>query len=328
MDKKELKRLRENVESDINELSNKVKGINGNPLISILPLLATLGLAVWLKILAYWLPASFVVLFIWFGYSFQTANKKSMIVANKRELRKRLEIIKQRSREFGYWVQIWLKRFSTISKAVFSIFFINLITILLIFGGFLNTGAKVFLIIPLFITLFFIFLLYVFPKITAKNIQTSLLVFELEPQVKILSTFWKILPYVFVVMMVFFLISIGATLTLVENYALLILIILLQFGSLMVLSSYFSGDDMKTEINNSLTQLMGLKDDLIGIDLREEIADKERIRQLRRRYIEAKKFSSSLVDDTFKIVKLHLIIPNRLYIETCRQKDREGIQPL
>lgn len=40
-DRRELKRLRKDVESDINELSNKVKGINGNPLISILPLLAT-----------------------------------------------------------------------------------------------------------------------------------------------------------------------------------------------------------------------------------------------------------------------------------------------
>jgi len=333
MGKKELKILENVVKDEIDNLEKELGRTDKNPLTSslqlIVPIAVALGLSFILGILTYWLPASFIVLIIWYSYSIAYSKKKLKIPISKRALVARLKSIKQFHRTLTYFAQIFVKDLYTISKAVLLVFSINLITLLLTFGGILS-GAKLSLIVPLVTTLFLISPIIILFWILG-SVQTLSLAYKPRSTVKLLSITGSLsIPALFASIGLFIW-SFAITSSFVKNYALLILTVLFQLICLATLWYYFSRVDTRKEIKKSISQLRGIMDELNGFKLEERGFSKEDFERLSTSYMEAKKFTSFGIDD-FLIVEIQSIIPNKKYLEDCIQKDiteqREKTKPI
>lgn len=322
MGKKELGTLKNVVKDEIDNLEKELGRTDKNPLTSSLqligPIAVALGLSFIFGILTYWLSASFIVLILWYSYSIAFSKKKLKIPISKRALVTRLKSIKQFHRTLTYSAQIFVKDLYTISKAVLLVFSINLITLLLTFGGILS-GAKLSLIVPLITTLFLIFPIIILFWVLGR-VQTLSLAFRPRSTVKLLSITGSLSIPALVASIGLFIWSFAITLSFVKNYAFLILTVLFQLICLATLWYYFSRVDMRKEIKKSISQLRSILDELNGFELEERGFSKEDFEILSSSYMEAKKFTSFGIDD-FLIVEIQSIIPNKKYLEDCIQKD-------
>lgn len=307
---KELGYLKEDIDSNIQSLGNRIKIINGNTLVAgLVSLFALLGLSAWLKLIAYWLPSSFVLTILWIAYG---GVSKRYMMGEKYQKKVIYFMRKINVAHLKQQLIIFLKNFTPLLTAIAVIFLINVFSILLAYGGFLQIQASPWLVVPLLTSVIFVLSPWWFPRTIEKAILAIKPPHELKISQKIMKDIKRSkVALVFINILLIIVLYVGSifvTWRFVENLLILALILLIQFVTLLIFASYFSGIMVKKEINNLLVRLHGFRDFLMEVEIGKRKISKKEIKQFRDQYLKTKSLDF-FVDGSFKFVNLYIIYP-------------------
>jgi hypothetical protein len=298
-----------------------------NILVMGIPYVISLGIAFWLKVLAYWLPASFIILIVWVSSDFLKKRFLFSAEAFRKRMVKTVEVMKLRPEQFGYLRQILFKNASSGTNAVGAIFFFNMVAILLIWMGFIKTNTAVSLLFPFILSVVFVassLAFVVIGKIAPSKLEKSLQSPKMSRKYAMMlgqkyrKRFSVAYAIGFIVVFGVYFYTLFTILPLVEDYSWLALILALQFLSFEFAKSYFGGENIKNEINKSIVVLNHLRGE-IEKTIEKKKVTKEEVKQLKIRRLEAKKFSNFISDD-LKIIKFHSIVADRQYFDYLRRQ--------
>jgi len=88
----------------------------------------------------------------------------------------------------------------------------------------------------------------------------------------------------------------------VTNWWFLFIVLFLQFIIIILLHSFFSLQQLTTELHKTLTQIQSIKDGELSKDSISEVV----------------KFSRYKIDETFKIIQIYMFKPHPIYLEEVR----------
>ena len=325
---KELALLRDAATQTSEHTEKQLKSIDSNLPITLITLLANLGLTSYFKILAiYWIPTSFFLFSIWTIYSIF---KNSLPVLRKgtiEDLGKAYDKYGSRTMNYGYkWI---FEAALPLIKAIGVMFLVTFVGLLLIATGVIPTIDTIHLLYPMIISLCFI--LSVLPQGGAArfsgeggfyNSYTSL-----EPIMhrKIVKIILKAISIIFPLLMIAIPLS-ALVLTIplilpISNESLyVILVVFLQFLLIAVSGSFFSALSVKKELNNTITNLATITDQISGLLLTKTVT-KEKIEKLKQQYNSAKIYDLKVVD--FKLLNYYSLEMRKVYLEKLLE-DKKG----
>jgi hypothetical protein len=267
---------------------------------SLFSIVVVLGVSFQLDLIYTWIPASFLLMFIWSGYSVYSTSKK-VLVGDKAN--KQLKVVKQLRKEFKmYGIVIFLKNLSAMMKAITIVYLFNIIIVLLHLSG------KISLPFSGSIELFFVILISIYFTIGVLFLRK----FERYVEKKVLPTMQSMKQYTlkhkifaaifFIFVIVIPLIVFLLVMSSVKNWWFLFIVLFLQFFIIILLHSFFSLQQLTTELHKTLTQIQRIKDGEISRDS----------------ILEVVKFSRYNIDETFKIIQIYMFKPHPIYLEEVR----------
>ncbi len=319
---KELKELRDAVNQASEHTKRQFETIDtSNLLTTLFSLLLGLGIAYWLKISLYWIPASFVIMYLW-GLKGFSDSKKSF---SPKKVEEAIQIKSIVSKEqINHGIEWLLKNVENFAKATTIVYGISFFVLLAISTGWVKTETHISILVPILACLIYLptpFLINNTKKFFQKSIGES---FDFLGRVKtffgsgVLSVLLGILFILFVLFYILGVLLLPAwafiiTFVFIKEWLFFVIILIVQLFVIMVLSSYFSGMTVKRELSNAMTNFSDINYQINNILLKGECAEQD-VKNLKRLYQTAKHFDL-LIDDSFKFVNIYYLIMNRVYIK-------------
>lgn len=242
---KELERL--------NQEYNYVKLIGG-----LVTIFIGLGISFQLDLLYTWIPASFLLMFLWLIYSTINITRKN-ILGNKAN--ENLKIIKQFKKPFKmYIIKIFFKNLNALMKAITVIYLVNIGIVLLHLSGKISLpfDGKLELIFISLISIYFSIGILFIDRFTKFIDKKALPILQ---SLKEYTTSMKIGAVIFFILLVvipgwiFFMVV-----TSVGNWWFLLVVLIIQVITIILLYSFFSLQQLKSEFHRTLNNLQKIKD--------------------------------------------------------------------
>lgn len=326
----QLKELREIVNQTSRHTQRQLQAIESNVSLVkyIIAFIISLGLA--LAMVQYWVPASFLLIYLWSMYGL-FSRRKSFQRENILQGRKAYRRYGKRTFDYGF---VWLFRnIKPMMQALSTICVVTIIILILIGVGILHTdeGFSILaIVIPIITAILFVlpsFLLDSITRSSAKGVLSNYLE-EFYSSIKKSRKIKRIKVLMLVAFGLLATLYFVATLFLpafsvyLSNFiyypfsseSLWVLFSLaLQFIIIAVLSSYFSSLSAKAEFTNTLTNLENVDAEISSLILRGDIAteDVERVKDL---YLDAKQYDLR-IDEYFKVVPFYFLEMRKAYLQ-------------
>jgi len=284
---KELERL--------NQEYNYVKLIGG-----LITIVIGLGISFQLDLLYTWIPASFLLMFLWLIYSTVNITRKNILGDKANE---NLKIMKQFRKPFKmYIIKIIFKNLNALMKAVTVIYLVNIVIVLLHLSGKIRLpfDGTIELISISLISIYFSIGIFLIDRFTKFIDKKALPIIQ---SLKEYTTPMKIGAVIFFILLVvipgwiFFMV-----ITSVENWWFLLIVLLIQIITIILLYSFFSLQQLKSEFHRTLNNIQKIKEGQISEDALSEVV----------------KFSRYDIDETFKLIQIFLFRPHPVYLEEVR----------
>lgn len=283
----------------------------------LISLFISLSFALQLKILFYWLPASFTLLLIWSLLSFRNIRRKTLTEDKAKENIQLASRYNEKTWKYG--ANLFIKNLTPLMKSVAIIFSINILIILLHLSELIRLPFDgVFeIVIVAGISLYFIFTLLLINNLPEflikKSIPSMKKIPQYENNVKIPSiirkNLVKILVTVTILLIITFIIlyfwTIIILFSLIENFWFLITIVLLQFIVILLFYSFFSFQLIKSELEKALLSIQNIKNGEINSEC----------------LLSVVRFCRYKIDNIFKFLDVYLIIPHIKYIKHIQEKE-------
>ncbi|HEC87628.1 MAG TPA: hypothetical protein ENI49_07200 [Thermoplasmatales archaeon] len=275
----------------LNQEFNYSKLIGG-----IISIIIGLGISFELDLLYMWIPASFFLMFLWSGYSGVSMIKR--IRGDK--LNKNLMIVKQLKKQYKiYVVELLLKNSKALLEAITLIFCSNIFIILLHLSGKVaipfNRTFEIALIT--LVSIYFSIVIFLIDKIVVYFDKKVLPTIQ---SLKQITTTMKLVVTIFLILTIgipgytFYL-----TVNSVKNWWFLIVVLLIQIIIIILLYSFFSVQQIKSELHKALNNMQKIREGIISRESLPEIV----------------KFSRYEIDETFKLIQIFLFRPHPAYLE-------------
>jgi hypothetical protein len=318
------------IEKELQIISNKIVllkdeiGIGGivSLIAGIISLFVTFGLVVIIDIWIYWIPSTFIVLFIWSIIGFWNNRKKSFspksIDASREEIKKFNEGC------IEYVLKILVKNISVFFKALFLVFLLNILVLILHYSDLIILPIHD-IIEPLLILLSSIFMLLSpweienIPKFLPKiivNLPYSYNKLERDPKLpeivrlNLTETIVLIFSLIYLVMLIIVpLWLLIKLLPRLPNFGLLAVVFFLQIISIGIFSSYFSKRNVIRELSEYQYYLSTVKNS--------KLSEKE--------ILEKKKYTEYKIDNSFKIIDFYWIKPTSEYFKYLLKKEKNDL---
>lgn len=318
---KELEELREMVNQSSEHTQRQLQNIDSNLLIgTLISFILALGISFQLKILIYWIPASFLLLYLWAFYGL-FSTRKSFAPENVEEVIQFFQRIDEN--KLKLFVTWCLKMAAPIVTAVSLVYIISLIALLAAYKT-INVGQPLYILFPFISALLCAFLPRFLDALTKYSEKGGF-----NETLKILATIkengssrrWHFtlggLNLVFIigyVVLALFLpaASLFITRSIISDYTFLIIVLVLQLTFTIISSSYFSSVSVKKELTNTLTNFANLDYLLNDFILRKDI-NEDQVEKLKTKYLTAKQYDV-LVDDSLKFVNFYFLSMNEVYL--------------
>jgi len=274
---------------------NYVKLIGG-----LITIFIALGLSFQLDLLYTWIPASFLLMFLWLIYSTINITRKGILGDKANE---NLKIIKQFRKPFKmYIIQILFKNLNALMKAITVIYLVNIGIVLLHLSGKISLpfNGTIELISISLISIYFsvgIFLVDRFTKfVDKKGLPVIQSLKEYTAPMKIGAVIFFVLLVV-IPGWIFFMVV-----TSVGNWWFLLIVLFIQIITIILLFSFFSLQQVKAELHRTLNNLLKIKEGQISEEVLSEVV----------------KFSRYDIDETFKVIQIFLFRPHPVYLEEVK----------
>lgn len=314
----------EHTKRQIETITNTVSigGIGG-----IISLFLALGVSYVLKIFVYWIPSSFILMYLWALSSYKSTRK----TLKEEEIDESLKIYQKISPNvFEHTAGCFIKNLSSLIYSTIIIFIVSFFVTLSIINNWIElekgfpylyplVTCLLYLPAPFFMENFLNFL----QKRQYKIFLDKLIEIRADPNKKraFTITIAKILFILIYALLLMFLplISIWYLLPLIEDWLLLLMVFIMQVVLIVLFSSYFSGIVVKKELGNAITNYSDI-DNQLSYMILEEKKDMKQYQLLKRLYYTAKPYDFK-IDDSFKIVNFYLLLPNRVYMKEISLED-------
>lgn len=318
---KELEELREMVNQSSEHTQRQLQNIDNNLLIgTLISFILAFGISFQLKILTYWIPASFLLLYLWAFYGL-FLTRKTFTPENVEEV---IHVFQRTDENKLKLVFTWgLKIATPIVTAVSLVYIISLIALLAAYKT-ITVGQPLYILIPFISALLCAFLplfLDTFTKFSEKggfNEAFSMLATIKE---NVSTKWWHItlgcLKLVFIIVYVILALALPAeslfiTKSIISDYIFLIIVLVLQLIFTIISSSYFSSLYVKKELTNTLTYFANIDYQINDLILRKYI-NEDQLEKLKTKYLTAKQYDV-LVDDSLKFVNFYVLSMNDVYL--------------
>jgi hypothetical protein len=267
---------------------------------SLFSIFVVLGLSFQLDLIYTWIPASFLLMFLWMIYSGFNVFRKAFIGEKPN---KNLKIIKQFRKEFKmYGLVLFLKNLKAMMEAISVIYLFNVIIVLIHLSGKITLpfNGAIELFFVCLISIYFIIGIFLLNRFT---VYVEKKVLPTMQSMKKYTIKHKIFGLIFIVFIIVIpLIVFLSVMFSVTNWWFLSVVVLLQFFIIILLHSFFSLQQLTTELHKTLTQIQRIKDGEISKDS----------------ILEVVKFSRYKIDETFKIIVIYMFRPHPVYLEEVR----------
>lgn len=318
----ELKELREMVNQSSDHTQKQLQNIDTNLLIgSLISLIFAIGISFQLKILIYWIPASFLLMILWAIYGLFSTTK-GINSENVEKIIDYTQTIDKNKSGFGF---IWFfKNMLPFMKAVSLIYAVTFFALLLVQNKTLNIDQQVSILIPAFSALLLIPSPFFLDNLTSffeRGFTETLNSFislreNLPPKRKniILGAIKLVFILIYIPLIVIFPIwSLIITYSIVSDLIFLLIILFLQLAVIIFFASYYSSLSAKRELTNAITNFSDINyqinDLILSKDIKEDIVEK-----LKTLYLTAKQYDI-LVDDSLKFVNYYYLLMHRVYLK-------------
>lgn len=318
---KELEELREMANQSSEHTQRQLQNIDSNLLIgTLISFILALGISFQLKILIYWIPASFLLLYLWAFYGL-FSTRKTFTPEYVEEV---IQVFQRTNENKLKFVFTWgLKMAAPIVTAVSLVYIITLIALLASYKT-ITVNQPLDILIPFISALLCAFLprfLDALTKFSEKggfNEAFSMLA-TIKENVSLKG--WHVtlggLKLVFIIVYIVLALFLPAkslfiTRSIISDYTFLIIVLVLQFTFTIISSSYFSSLSVKKELTNALTNFANLDYLINDIILRKDI-NEEQVKKLKELYLTAKQYDV-LVDDSLKFVNFYFLSMNNVYL--------------
>jgi len=327
---KDLSNLRDAITQTSAYTEKQLKSVDSNLPIAFITLLSSLGLAYYVKILAiYWIPTSFFLFSIWTIYCILKSSLPVMRKGKIEDLGKAYDKYGARTMNYGYtWI---FEAVVPLIKATGVIFFVTFVGLILIATGVIATTNSIHIVYPTIVSLY---------PVSAILPQGSAVRFSreggfhnsyvrLEPLMhrKGIKILFKAVSIIFnVVILCIPVLGLVFTFPLLlplnnESFY-IILVVFLQFVLLIVSGSFFSALLVKKELNNTITNLAIICDQISDLLLNKTVT-KESVQKLKEQYNSAKIYELKVED--FKLLNYYSLIMRKGYLEKLIEgKNTEG----
>ncbi len=258
----ELKELREMINQSSEHTQKQLQNIDTNLLMgSLISLIFALGISFQLKILIYWIPASFLLMVLWAIYGLFSMTKS----INKENMEKTIQYtrtIDENKLGFGF---IWFfKNMLPFMKAVSLVYAVTFFALLLIENKTLNVNQQFSILIPTFSALLLMPAPIFFDKLARffelgfkETLNRFISIRESMPPKRkdiVLGAVKLLFILIYVPLIVIFPIwAFYITYSIISDLIFLIIILFLQFVVIILFASYFSSLSAKRELTNTIT---------------------------------------------------------------------------
>lgn len=299
----------------------QLQNIDSNLLIgSLISFIVALGISFQLKILIYWIPASFLLLYLWAFYGLFLI-RKTFTPENVEEI---IQVFQKTDENKLKLVFTWvLKMAASIVIAISLVYIITLIALLASYKT-ITVNQLLYILIPFISALLCAFLPLFLDALTKFSEKGGF-----NETFKTLATIkenaspkgWHFtlggLKLVFVIVYVVLALFLPAeslyiTRSIISDYTFLIIVLVLQFTFTIISSSYFSSLSVKKELTNALTNFADIDYQINDLILSKDVKE-ERIVKLKALYLAAKQYDV-LVDDSLKFVNFYSLSMNSVYL--------------
>ncbi len=320
---KELKKLKILVSGSAAYTKSQLQGIDTNLLVgSLISLIITLGISIFSNVLLYWIPSSFILMFLWTIYStiFLRKKQNTNVDGNQKSLTEKQVV-------FGSYA--FSKNFTAITNAIGIMFGINFISLVFYITKIINTEISFSTKIPIISTCAIIGLI-IFVSVYLNGLYkkgssitkevTNLPSLILEKGKK--GCFLMVITllfglFAFIVLPIWTLVVASPIYaSKIENIPFILLVLVLQIIIILSFSSYFSSISAKKELTNAITNY-SILDNMISQHLISNSIDENTYKELLNLYRDAKCFELK-VDDYAKIVNFYLLFPNKIYFDNLK----------
>ncbi|SDK33109.1 hypothetical protein [Methanoculleus thermophilus] len=307
------------INESFDHTSRQLQNIDKNLLFgSFVSIFIALSVSWQLTIIAYWIPASFLLMYLWGIWSLITTRKtiKSDNVEQAVEKVKRVT-----EKDFSFYLRMLLDNLKPIVLSVCVIYVITIALLFLVETGLIITANPYSIAIPVIAALIFIIPALSFDSLMKNFEQMTLFAFRFLAHhadrdqeshewstgissVTSLVLTCLYLPLLGVLPLCAFFITVGSKLNIY-----LVFVLFLQIITIAILTSYFSSVFVKKELTNALTNYADLIGLINGMIINNEY-DEEAAKRLSKIYLTSKNYDFMIVD-TLKFVNWYLLIPNR-----------------
>ncbi len=258
--------------------------------------ISSLGLSYFLDVIYIWIPASFLLMIVWFSYSAIKFYQKGL-AGNKPNTN--LKIIKKFSSDFELYVsRLFMKNVIAMMKAVTAIFAVNLIIVVAHLFELIHIPYN-YLEIVVIIIVSGVFSIGIF-CVDRFNLLVDKVVLPSMKSLKQFTLPMIICAVLFLIISVLVLvISLFIISSSVSNWKLLVSIGILQFVTIIFLHSYISFKDVKTELHHALNKIRDIKDGKFSIE----------------RLPEFVQFTRYDIQDSLKFIHIYVFQPHPIYVK-------------
>jgi hypothetical protein len=321
-----LRKLRQSVLDCSERTADQLKSIDSNIVFSLASLFFTFGVGFVLKVIPYWIPASYFLMLAWFLYSIvsQIGNFRPR---NWEPAMKRATDISGRTNEWqmAFSLTTLLRNIWSILMGATFVYTISLVLILLLWSGDAITGTGFTKIAPTITTLsFFILPLLIMQMIDYFERRSAPLDKAVDALIQkgcllILLFFisFSVSAAVFVALPIYALVEMRILIS-SNSLPLILLIGVLQLVTVALTASYFSSIGAKKEITNALTNLSRINRRIAQMNI-EENSDLGSITQLEYDFVNAKRYDF-IVDNSFHFCPFYMLVADQVYYAGLQDK--------
>lgn len=320
-----LKELREMVNRSFNITNQQLQNIKednkfGNQISLILSLILTLGISLKLNILVYWIPSSFLLMYL-LGLIGIFLMRNTYTPHN---IETNLNDYKKTNKNILNFICTWVFKF--ISPFMISISVIHICTfiiLLLIENNTLTTNQSFPIFIPIITSILFVpSFIYIDKMIEffeSNKAHSYLNILVAMKESEETSNWYRFLNYFKLILLLIFmplililpLLALFLTYSIIADFKFLIIILVFQLFIIIISVSHFSSLSVKKELINTLRNYADINIQIDNLILHKEIK-KEYVEYLKNLYLTAKQYDVLVI--SLKFDNLYILFINQVFL--------------
>ena len=331
----ELKELREMVNRSLNITNQQLQNIKednkfGNQISLILSIILALGISLKLKILVYWIPSSFLLMYL-LGIIgiFLMRNKYT-----PKNIEANLDNYKKTNKNMLNFIITWVFKFiSPFMIAISIIYILTFIILLLIENNTLTTNEAFPIFFPIITSILFVpsfiyidKLIKFFESNKAHNYLNILVAMKESEET---SNWYRFLNYLKLILLLIFmplililpLLALFLTYSIIADFIFLIIILVFQLLIIIISASHFSSLSVKKELINTLRNYADINIQIDNLILHKEIK-KEYVENLKNLYLTAKQYDVLVI--SLKFDNLYILFINQVFLSNILSISNEN----